>query len=112
MDYSLIPLHYLRRLSLDLNMWFISVKDEGGGINLPIMSSIRFKLDLWDFYALHIPMMKNVFHEKSWHTCAVQIHVEPPLIQFIKSKNDAKSENYCVEIKLHKDPTSEKSDIY
>ena len=55
--------------------------------------------------------MKNVLHKKSWRTGAVQIHVEPPPIPLTKGKNDAKSENDCVKIKLCKDPTSEKSDL-
>ena len=29
----------------------------------------------------------------------------------IKSKNDEKSEKYCVKIKFHRDPTSAKSDL-
>ena len=54
----------------------------------------------------------NVFHRKIWCNVAVQIHVEPPHVTLIKSKNDAKLENYCVKIKLCRDPTSEKLDIY
>ena len=36
----------------------------------------------------------------------------PPLILLIKSKNDAKSDKDSVKIKLRRDPTSEKSDLY
>ena len=39
------------------------------------------------------------------------MHVFPPLIQIIKSKNNNKSDKYCVEIKLRRDPTLAKSDI-
>ena len=56
--------------------------------------------------------MKIVLNKKSCCTDAVKIHVDPPPINLIKSKNDAKWENYCVKIKLRRDPTSEKSDLY
>ena len=42
----------------------------------------------------------------------VKIHLDPLPISLIKDNNDAKLDKYCVEIKLHRDPTSEKSDIY
>ena len=51
--------------------------------------------------------MKNVYHKKNWRTGSVQIHADPPLILFIKSKNDEKSEKDCVKIKLRRDPKSE-----
>ena len=54
-DYTLIPVHYFHRISIDLNMWFISVEDEGGYIKLPSMSVIRFEMDLRTFDALHMP---------------------------------------------------------
>ena len=56
--------------------------------------------------------MRKVFHRNIWYTYAVQIHVDPPPIQLNKSENDAKSEKDSVKNKLHRDPTSEKSDIY
>ena len=56
--------------------------------------------------------MKNVFHNKSLRTGAVQIHVEPSPITLIIINNDAKSEKDWVKIKFCRDPTSEKSDLY
>ena len=38
-------MHYLRCLSLNLNTWFISVKDELSDVNFPTMSAIRFNMD-------------------------------------------------------------------
>ena len=35
--------------------------------------------------------MKNVFQNKGRSRGAVQMHLDPPPIQLIKSKNDAKS---------------------
>ena len=56
--------------------------------------------------------MKNVLHEKIWPTGAVQIHVYPPLITLIKSRNNTKGGKYCAENKLCIDPTSKNSDLY
>ena len=56
--------------------------------------------------------MKKVFHHKSWRTGVVQIHEKTPPIISIKSETNAKSEKDYVEIKLHGDPTSEKSGLY
>ena len=42
----------------------------------------------------------------------MQVHVDPPLIPLTKNKNYQKLDNYFVKIKLHVDPTSEKSDLY
>ena len=36
------------------------------------------------------------------------MHVDTPPILLNKSNNDDKLENYCVKIKLRRDPTSEK----
>ena len=44
-EYALLLMHYLRRLYLDLNTWFISVDYKRGDINLPIISAIHFTLD-------------------------------------------------------------------
>ena len=38
--------------------------------------------------------------------------MEPPPIKFIKSKNNDKSDKYSVKIKLRRDHTSEKLDLY
>ena len=56
--------------------------------------------------------MKNVTHKKSWRASEVEIHMGPPPITLIESKNDIKPERYRVKIKLLKYPTSEKSDLY
>ena len=56
--------------------------------------------------------MKNVPHNKNWNAGSVQVHVGPPPIAPIKSKNDNKSDKYFVMIKLRRDPTSEKLDLY
>ena len=58
------------------------------------------------------PTTKKVFHKKVWFTGVVQIHMETLLDQLIKSKNDTKLERYAIKIKLRRDPTSEKSDLY
>ena len=56
--------------------------------------------------------MKKFSHKKIWHNGAVQIHVDPPPIILIKTKNDAKLKNDGVKKKLFRNPTSEKSDLY
>ena len=56
--------------------------------------------------------MKNVPHNKNWNTGTVHVHVDPPPIIPIKIKNNKKSDKYFVKIKLRRDPTSEKSDLY
>ena len=40
------------------------------------------------------------------------MHENPPLIPLIKIKIDDKSDTYFVKIKLRRDPTSEKLDLY
>ena len=40
------------------------------------------------------------------------MHVEPPPIPLIKSKNYDKSDKYFVKINLRSDPTSQESDLY
>ena len=51
-------------------------------------------------------------HKKNWNQGAVHVHVEPPLITLIKRKNNEKSDEDCLKIKLRRDPTSKKSDLY
>ena len=48
--------------------------------------------------------MKNISHKKFWSRGAVQIHLDPPQIHLIKSKNDTKLDKYSVIIKLRRDP--------
>ena len=42
----------------------------------------------------------------------VQLHMDPPPIPLIKIKHDDKLEKDFVKIKLHRDLTSENSDLY
>ena len=55
---------------------------------------------------------ENIYHKHIWRTGEVQIHVKPPPIMLIKVKNDTRSENDCVEIKLPRYPMPEKLDMY
>ena len=56
--------------------------------------------------------MKKILHRKKWNMAVVEQHMKPPLIPIIKNKRDHKSDNYFVKLKLHRTPTSEKSDLY
>ena len=40
------------------------------------------------------------------------MHVDPSLNPLTKGKNNYKLDKDCVKIKLHRDPTSQKSDVY
>ena len=54
--------------------------------------------------------MKNVSHRKKWNAEVVEQHMGPPLINLIKSKHHDNSDKISVELKLHRDSTSENSD--
>ena len=54
-DYEMSPMHFLRRPTLDLNTWCISVKEEVVDTNLPRMSVLRFDLDMRTLDLLHMP---------------------------------------------------------
>ena len=56
--------------------------------------------------------MWNVSHKNIWYTGSVQTHVDPPLITLIKSKLDLKMERDYAKIKLRRNTSSEKSDMY
>ena len=56
--------------------------------------------------------MNKVSHKNKWNSVTVQVHVEPPLIQLIKSKNDEKLNEYSVKIKLRRYTRSENSELY
>ena len=56
--------------------------------------------------------MKNISHKKKWDAGTVKVHVEQPLISLIKSKNDQKSDKYCVKIKFCRYPMSQESELY
>ena len=58
------------------------------------------------------PTTKNICNRKIWFTGAVQIHVDPPPVLWIKSKNDTKAEKDSVKNKLCRVPTLEKLDMY
>ena len=56
--------------------------------------------------------MKNVSHKKKWIEVTVQVHMDTPLITLIKSNNNDKPDKCSVIIKLRRDKTSEKSNLY
>ena len=56
--------------------------------------------------------MNNVYLKKKWNTGTVKVHVNPPQFPLIKSKKDDKLDKYFIRIKLRRDPTSEKLDLY
>ena len=56
--------------------------------------------------------MKNVSRKKKCNVGTVQVHVDPPLIPLIKSRNNYKWDKYFVKIKLRRHITSENSDFY
>ena len=55
---------------------------------------------------------KDVSQEKKWNTGTVKVQVDPTPIQLNKSNKNYKSDKYFVKIKVCRDPTSEKSDLY
>ena len=56
--------------------------------------------------------MSEVSQNKKWNSVTVKVHVDPPPIPLIKSKNNEKSGRDSVNIKLCRDPTSEKLYLY
>ena len=56
--------------------------------------------------------MKNVSQKKNQNQGAVQVHLDPTLITWIKDNNDEKSDKYSAKIKLCRDPTPETLDLY
>ena len=56
--------------------------------------------------------MKKVSHNNNWNRGTVQVHVYTPTITPVKGKNGEKLDKYCVTIKLRRDPTSQKLDLY
>ena len=56
--------------------------------------------------------MNKFSHQNKWNTGTLQLHVETPPIPLIKSKNDGKLDKYSGKVKLRRDPTPEKSDLY
>ena len=56
--------------------------------------------------------MKNFYHKKMWNSGLTQVHAETPLTPLIKIKHGNNSYKDLVKLKLCRDPTSEKSDLY
>ena len=56
--------------------------------------------------------MQNIYHKKKWNAGLVQLHMEPPPTPLIKIKHNDKSDNDFVNIKLRRDPMSEKADLF
>ena len=56
--------------------------------------------------------MKKVLHSKNWSVGVVEQHVEIPPIPLIKSKHYYKSDKDFIKLKICRDPTSEKLDLY
>ena len=52
------------------------------------------------------------FTQENFNTGTVKVHVEPPQIPLIKMINNENSDKYFVNIKLCKDQTSAKLDLY
>ena len=55
--------------------------------------------------------MKKVL-QKKWNTKTIQVQMDPPTTPLIKGKNDEKPDKQFVKIRLRRDPTSKKSDLY
>ena len=55
---------------------------------------------------------KNASHMKGWNSGMTQSHVEPLPINLIKGTYDGKSDKDIVKLKLRRDPTSSKLDLY
>ena len=56
--------------------------------------------------------MKNVSHRKECTASVLEQHLEPPLTPLIKSKHSDNSDKNFVKLKLYRDPTFYKSDLY
>ena len=56
--------------------------------------------------------MKKVLRRKKWTVEVVEQHVYPPPIPPVKINHNDKSDKYFVELKLRRDPTSDKLDLY
>ena len=54
-EYEILPMHFLLRLTLNLNTWCISVEEESRDIDHPIISSLRVKLDRRTLDQPHMP---------------------------------------------------------
>ena len=56
--------------------------------------------------------MKNITNNKKYNVRTIQVHVDPPTISLIKRMNGEKPNTDSVKIKLRRDPTPGKLDLY
>ena len=56
--------------------------------------------------------MDNVSHKKGWGVDSNPDHVEPHPIPLIKENSTGNSDGYDVKLKMRRDSTSSKSDLY
>ena len=56
--------------------------------------------------------MKNISHKKTLSTCAVHIHVDPPLIPLIKRRLDLKTERDYVKLNIIRTLHQKNPDMY
>ena len=56
--------------------------------------------------------MENVYHKKTWNVGVTQVHMKTPPTPLIKNKQYDNTDKYFVKLKLNRDPTSKKSDLY
>ena len=56
--------------------------------------------------------MKHVYHKKIRKSGVVQMHVDPPLTPLIKINLDDNSDKYFIKLKLCRDLTSARLDLY
>ena len=54
-EYEILPMHFLRRLILNLNTWYISVEEEAGEIYPPSMYELCFEIDRHMIERPHMP---------------------------------------------------------
>ena len=52
----MLPMNFLRRLTLDLNTWCISVEEEAGYIIITRISDAFFDIDRGDLDIIHMPL--------------------------------------------------------
>ena len=66
-DYSITPMHFLRRLTLGLNIWQISDEEDSGDISIIILSEINFELERRTSGTAHISDMSGGQHKHLKH---------------------------------------------
>ena len=73
-EYKMLPIHFLRRLSLEINTSYINVEGNSGDIYLPSMSVILFELNCHKFDKPQMPVTKTPSLEPS---CAILSSTTP-----------------------------------